>query len=284
MRRNIDLTALRSFLAVADTGGVTRAAGYLNLTQSAVSMQIKRLEESIGVRLFDRSTRSVTLTPSGEQLVGYARRMLDLNDEVCRRLAEASFEGEIGLGVPHDIVYPAIPEVLRQFAAMFPNVRVRLISSLTRVLKPQLERGELDIILTTEMGCDAGGMVLCNLPLRWAGAEGGTAWKRRPLPLGFEQNCVARREVQTALDRAAIPWEMAVDSESYRSVSAMVSADLAVHALLDGTELQHMEIIRHGGALPELMRMNVNLYANNYGATEVMDALQGLLRHAFQRN
>ncbi len=115
MSRNLDLTALRSFVAVADAGGVTRAAGFLNLTQSAVSMQIKRLEEALDLALLDRTGRGVALTPSGEQLLSYARRMVALNDEAWTRLTCQSHEGEIVLGVPHDIVYPAIPQVLQRF-------------------------------------------------------------------------------------------------------------------------------------------------------------------------
>ncbi len=130
MPRNLDLTALRSFVAVADAGGVTRAAGFLNLTQSAVSMQIKRLEETLDLALLDRSARRVALTAAGEQLLGYARWMLALNDEVFGRLTHDDFEGEVVLGVPHDIVYPAIPQVLQRFSAEFPRMRVTLLSSL----------------------------------------------------------------------------------------------------------------------------------------------------------
>ena len=109
MIRNFDLTALRSFVAISDAGGVTRAAGFLNLTQSAVSMQIKRLEDMLQIEVLDRTGRKVALTAAGEQLLGYARRMLALNDEAFGRLTHNSFEGEIVLGVPHDIVYPNIP-------------------------------------------------------------------------------------------------------------------------------------------------------------------------------
>ena len=107
--RNLDITTLRSFVAVAESGGVTRAAGFLHLTQSAVSMQLKRLEELLGLDLFDRSGRTIALTASGEQLLVFARRMVALNDEVITRLTDQAYEGEITLGVPHDIVYPAIP-------------------------------------------------------------------------------------------------------------------------------------------------------------------------------
>ena len=112
--RNLDITVLRSFVAVAEAGGVTRAAGFLNLTQSAVSMQLKRLEEMLGLRLLERSGRGVSLTPAGAQLLSYAQRMVEMNDEIYTRLTCQSWEGEIVLGVPHDIVYPVIPQVLQR--------------------------------------------------------------------------------------------------------------------------------------------------------------------------
>eukprot|EP01031_Cornospumella_fuschlensis_P007401 gene7401-9166_t len=109
----LDSDLMRSFLAVADSGSVTIAAARLFRTQSAVSLQIKRLEEVLGCDVLDRSARKVGLTAEGEQLLGYARKMLALNDEAFHRLTTDVHEGEIVLGVPHDIVYPAIPQVLR---------------------------------------------------------------------------------------------------------------------------------------------------------------------------
>ncbi|MBM9595324.1 LysR family transcriptional regulator [Roseitranquillus sediminis] len=282
MPRNLDLTALRSFVAVADAGGVTRASSLLNLTQSAVSMQLKRLEEATGLSLIDRSSRTVALTGAGDQLLGYARRMLDLNDEVYARLTHQEFEGEIVLGVPHDIVYPAIPSVLHSFSADYPRVRVNLMSSYTRRLKGLFDRGQCDLILTTEDDCDAGGETLIEKPLIWIGAPGGGTWRQRPLRLAFEHNCIFRHGVQRALDAAGIPWEMAVESDSSRTVEASVSADLAVCALLEGTQVPHTERIQHGGALPELTSKKINLYVSDYVAGKPAAQLAALLRHAFK--
>jgi DNA-binding transcriptional LysR family regulator len=276
MRRNLDLTALRSFVTVADTGGVTRAAGYLNLTQSAVSMQIKRLEDSLGLVLLDRSARNVSLSGAGEQLLGYARRMLELNDEVIARLTDEVFEGEIRLGVPHDIVYPAIPKVLQCFAQQYPRVKVTLLSSFTKMLREQFARGEVDVILTTEDGVGDGGETLKRLPLVWVGAPGGQAWRQRPLRLAFEKRCIFRQGVYEALDTAGIPWEMAVDSEQTSTVEATVAADLAIHVALQGAGSPRLEPIQHGGALPPIPGKDINLYASD--ATRSGRAASEMLR------
>lgn len=204
MARNLDLTALRSFVAVSDAGGVTRAAGILNLTQSAVSMQLKRLEESLDVALLDRSARTIALTPAGEQLLGYARSMLKTNDEILNRLTATEFEGELRLGVPHDIIYPVVPAVLKRFAADFPRMQVRLISAPTRKLLDMFGRGEVDLILTTEETCGPGGQVLVELPLLWIGAQDGIAWRKTPLPVAFCGNCIFRSGVLQALNAGKI--------------------------------------------------------------------------------
>lgn len=281
MPRNLDLTALRSFVTVAETGGVTRAAGQLNLTQSAVSMQLKRLEDALGQPLLDRTGRGICLTAQGEQLLGYGRRMLALNDEVWARMRDEGFEGEILLGVPHDIVYPHIPHVMQRFSSEFPRVRIQLVSSYTLALKKQFDQGKLDIILTTESYRGENGESLSNLHLTWVGAPGGVAWRARPLRLAFEDNCIFRAFVQKALDEADIPWEMAVTSDSTRTIDASVSADLAVHANLDGNSVPYMEVIDHGGALPELPDFNVNMYLAQQPSHPLAPTLAGYIRNAY---
>ncbi|WP_439156519.1 LysR family transcriptional regulator [Yoonia sp.] len=281
MSRNLDTTALRSFVAVADTGGVTRAAGLLNLTQSAVSMQLKRLEESLNTALLDRTGRTIGLTTQGEQLLSYARRMLQLNDEVYGRLTATEFEGELKLGVPHDIVYPVIPAVLRAFATSYPRVKVQLVSSFTRNLMDEFNRGDIDLMLTTEDSVGTGGETLTQIPLIWVGAPGGQAWKQRPLRLAFEQRCIFRQFVQRRLDDAGIPWEMVVESNSSRTIEATVSADLAVHTMLEGTEPRHFEQINHGGALPSLRKMNINMYCADLKDGPVLTDLAKLVRDGF---
>ena len=279
--RNLDITTLRSFVAVAESGGVTRAAGFLHLTQSAVSMQLKRLEDVLGLDLMDRSGRTIALTASGEQLLVYARRMVALNDEVITRLTDQAFEGEITLGVPHDIVYPAIPRVLKQFHAAFPRVKVQLVSSYTRSLLDEFSKGNCDMILTTESGNQAGSETLCTKPLVWIGAPGGSAWRQRPLKLAFGRQCTFRPRVVESLDTADIPWDVIVETESDRTIEATVSADLAVHAMIEGTEPPHLDRIDHSGGLPDLPVQQINLYGAGGSKDVVHDSLADMLRGAF---
>lgn len=259
--RTLDLTALRSFATVAEVGGVTRAAGFLNLTQSAVSMQIKRLEDSLGLALFLRNARRLILTPEGEQLLGYAQSMLRLNDEALARLTSDGYEGQIRLGVPHDIVYPAIPGILKRLASAFPRVKVNLVSSFTILLRESFARGGLDLILTTEDQPRPGGEVLSHRGLVWIGAEGGSAWQRRPLRLGFKETCIFRPMVQQALTQAGVPWEMGVEGESEQAIEATVAADLAVSARLSEGLPAGTEAIDTRGRLPDLGRLAICLYA-----------------------
>ncbi|MEM0922003.1 MAG: LysR family transcriptional regulator [Pseudomonadota bacterium] len=281
MPRNLDLTALRSFVTVAETGGVTKAAQALNLTQSAVSMQLKRLEDSLGLPLLDRAGRGVALTAHGEQLLSYGRRMMALNDEALTRMMAPGYEGEIRLGVPSDIVYPHIPKVLKRFDREFPRVKVHLISSYTKRLKKMLANGEADLILTTESAPDLEAEVLTEQRLVWVGAPEGAAWRARPLRLAFEQQCLFRPWATRALDKAGIPWEMAVETASTRTVEASISADLAVHALLECALTSHMVPIEHGGALPELPPSRIGLYRATGAIGVPLDGMIAMLRLSY---
>ncbi|MFW2542174.1 LysR family transcriptional regulator [Primorskyibacter sp. 2E107] len=280
--RNLDITTLRSFLAVAESGGVTRAAGFLNLTQSAVSMQLKRLEEMLDLKLLDRSGRGVTLTPAGAQLQTYAQKMIELNDEIYSRLTDQSWEGEIALGVPDDIVYPVIPEVLKRMGRSHPRVRVELISSSTNRLKAQFAKGDVDVILTTESGLDQGGETLLALPLLWVGAPDGQAWKQRPLRLAFCSYCAFSGHTIAALDAAGIPWEMAVSSENDRTIEASVSADLAVTASLEGHAPSQLVHVDPGAQLPTLGMQKINLYGYGGGGNQALiETMKAYLRQGF---
>lgn len=278
--RNLDITTLRSFIAVADAGGVTRAASFLNLTQSAVSMQIKRLEESLDLMLLDRQGRGVALTSAGEQLLAYARRIVDLNDEVYGKLTNTTWEGEIVLGVPHDIIYPAIPNVMKAMQRDFPRVKVQLISSYTSDLKEQFARGDVDVILTTETQPDGVADILMKVPLRWYGAPGGQAWKLSPLPVAFCNHCSFRPVALNTLEKDGTAWDLVLSSDSDRAIDVAVSADLAITSVLEGHEPPQFEAIPPNANLPELGHQSVALYRGT-ARPQIIEPLCDLLRREF---
>ena len=278
--RNLDLTILRSFVTVVETGGVTQAAGILNLTQSAVSMQLKRLEELLAVEVLQRAGRKLVITPAGEQLLGFAKRMVELNDEVFLRMTDRTHVGAIALGVPTDIVFPHIPNVLKRFNAEFPQVKVQLISSFTAALKDEFRKGEIDIILTTEQGLDAGGETLKEAALRWIGAPQGKAWQQRPLPFASCQSCNFRSVGFAALDQAGIARTDVVTSESEIAAEASAIADLAVLTRLEGHHPPHLELIEPNGQLPDLGTSLVNIYGP-VQKTEFAQRLKEIIRVSF---
>ncbi len=280
MTRNLDLTALRSFVTVAETGGVTRAAGQLHLTQSAVSMQLKRLEQALGQTLLDRSNRSISLTAQGELLLSYGRRLLALNDEVWSRMTNQVYEGELVFGVPHDIIYPHIPGVLKKFTAAYPRVKLQLVSSFTKDLKAQFAAGDVDIILTTENTTPEDAINLASAEFVWLGAPGGIAWKTRPLRLAYETNCLFRPVAQKALDDVGIPWEMVVESNSTMTIEASLSADMAVHSRLRGTQ-PYLEEVPHKGELPKLPDMQINMMVAPKANAPLAHHLAEMVRAAY---
>ena len=281
MIRNLDLTALRSFVTVAEIGGVTRAAGQLHLTQSAVSMQLKRLEAALGLALLDRSGRGIALTQQGELLLSYAKRIMALNDEAWGRLTSDDYEDEIVLGVPHDIVYPHIPKVLKRFAAEFPRAKVQLMSSYTLDLKKKLEQGKADLILGTEVDCPVGAVSVAAACLSWFCAEDGRVWKKQPLALAYENHCLFRHFAVAALDTANISWELVVDTHHAKTVEASVSADFAVHACLIGTQpADWMEVPEEAG-LPKLPEFKITMQKGGTTNPILVDRLADLITDAY---
>lgn len=282
MARNLDLTALRSFVTVVEAGGVTRAANQLHLTQSAVSMQLKRLEEALGQPLLDRAGRGVAPTAQGEQLLAYGRRILALNDEVWSRMSDDAYEGEITFGVPTDIIYPNVPGILRRMDREYPRMKVKLLSSYTLKLRELLTSGEVDLVLTTEEDTPGDAEHLATQRVVWVGAPGGNAWRQRPLRLAFERGCLFRPWAIEALDALDIAWEMAVDTSSTRTVEATVSADLAIHAMLESAVGPVYETINHGGHLPELPSSRINMYIARGAQGEPVQALARMVREAYR--
>jgi DNA-binding transcriptional LysR family regulator len=232
----------------------------------------------LGLQLFLRAARKLALSPEGEQLLSYGRRMLALNDEALSRFSTSACQGSIRLGVPHDVVYPVIPGILRRMAQAYPMVQVNLVSSFTVLMKEGFARGEFDVMLTTEEQPDAGSEVLSSRPLVWVGAPGGNAWQRRPLRLGFKDTCIFRPTAQAALDAAGISWDMATGGESEQAVEATVAADLAISARLSGSIPDGLDVISGDNQLPHLGEMKLALYTASRRKDEAVDLLMSELR------
>ena len=191
----LDLDVLRTFVAIAETGSFTTAATAVFRTPSAVSMQIKKLEDILGCSVFSRDARSVTLTTDGEMLLGYARRMLAVNREAVSKFIIPDISGVVRLGSPDDYGERVLPHVLKRFAQTHPSVAVDVIIDQSVNLRRRMDDRALDITLVTNSykNSMAGAEVLLTEPIVWAGAKGGCAHMREPLPVSiWEEGCAWR--------------------------------------------------------------------------------------------
>jgi DNA-binding transcriptional LysR family regulator len=282
MARNIDTSLLRAFVAVAETSGMTAAANVLNVTQAAVSQQIKRLEEAFGSPLFERERRGLRLTSAGERLFGKAKRMLTLNDEIWAEMTTPIYEGEVRLGIPYDLVNSYLPPVLKSFAQAYPKIQISLECQPSLLLLQELDAGRLDLTLTTELGCRPHGESLVTDRLVWAGAKGGSAHRHRPLPLALgDENCAFRPPVFKALDDAGIAWRPVSKVSNFDAMNATVQTDLAVMALLASTIPPGFDILAPGCGLPPLPSFSINMYQPKTGATPIAQELARQIREGF---
>lgn len=282
VRRDIDISLLRAFAAVAETGGVTSAARLLNLTQAAVSQQIKRLEEFFSLSLFDREQRRLALTPTGERLLAYAQRILALNDEVWGVMTSPDFEGEVRFGVPHDIVTPFVPPILKTFNQCWPRVRVSLICQPTMKLLRMLDAREIDLTLTTEKEPGDSSDLLMADQLVWVGARSGEAHKRNPLPVSFgDASCAFRASTVRALSGAERDWRLTCETSDFAPYCATIEADLAVAPMMSSSVPRNLQVLGSEYGLPPLPLFYINLRMPAVGAADVAQELARFIRTGF---
>ncbi len=256
----IDL--LRTFLAVVDSGGVTPAAAALNMSQAAASQQVKRLEELLGCRLFERAGRKLVLGPAGERLLAQAQRLVSQGDELLSSMRRPEFEGEVRLGVPYDIIGSFVPAILRRFAKAQPRVRVSLVCEDSKVVRQQLRSGGVDLALTTETDCGRHGETLRTDRLVWVGVPGGDAHLKDPLPVSLgAPTCVFRPVAIEALGKARRDWRAVCEVSRLEPVHAAIEAGLAVAPLLRSSVPDRFEILGREARLPGLPEFRINLYA-----------------------
>lgn len=229
----LDPVLLLSFVAVAETGSLTRAASRLGLAQPTVSLRIKRLETELGGALFERGPRRLTLTAAGEVLLGYARRILALSAEVRARLAEAEVGGTVRLGTPEDFATTHLARVLARFAAGHPRTALAVTTDLTLNLLERFRAGAFDLVLVKrEPGGGRGGVRVWREALVWAAVREDWFDRDAALPLVVSPApCVYRRRAIEALEAAGRAWRIAYTSTSLAGTQAAVRAGLGLTVL-----------------------------------------------------
>lgn len=233
MRRvNFDLDALRSFSAGMELGSFARAADRLGRSTSAVSAQLKKLEDQAGIALLRKSGRGMVLTEAGEVLLGYARRMLELNDEAANAVRSTGLEGSVRLGLQEDFGEHLLPDMLGRFARSHPGVHIEAKVARNAALVSDMIGGRLDLALAWQGAQETPHMQqIGRYQLEWIGPAQASpgAWDGGPLPLVlFDAPCTMRTIATEALDRAGIQWRIAFTSHSLGAVWAAVAAGLGV--------------------------------------------------------
>lgn len=226
---HIDTELLSSFVAIVEGGGFTRAAERLHKTQSTISHQLKRLEQRLGVDLLQRNTRQMQLTEQGELLLGYAKRMLEVERQTLEAMTRTKITGRVRFGCIQDVADQGLSEVLSHFSRLYPEVRLEVKVEANCNLRQLLERGELDLaVVYQDVG--SGGMVIDQFERVWACREDFVIPEKGPLPLVlFESTCcMFRTAAIEALEGASIDWQIVFSTPSLAGLRAAVRAGLGV--------------------------------------------------------
>ncbi|QOZ10187.1 LysR family transcriptional regulator [Bradyrhizobium sp. CCBAU 51765] len=275
---DLDPDLLRAFLAVADHRSFTRAAAILNRTQSAVSVQIRRLEERLNVRLFHRTRPGVALSAAGHELLVYARRLLDLNAEAVDALRPRKRDAVVRLGVMDDYGTIVIPPLLAHFARGRPEIRVEIETGLTATMPARLGE-DYDLVIAMHPERSGNGELLRREQAVWAAAASYSARPQRPtLPVAlYPPGCLLREWATEALDAAGRPWRLAFVSRTLAAVEAIAAQGLAITVVKAGTLPPRLRVLSERDGLPPLPAADIRLHrARNLSrpATLLADHLQ----------
>lgn len=266
MAKSLDLDVLAMIVAIADTGSFVRGAALVHRSQSALSMQIRALEASLGKTLFVRGPRSVSPTADGHTLIAYARRMLALRDEAWASLVHPEVKGRVSIGVPDDYASSLLPSVLRRFSASWPKVEIQVIGLPSSALAPLLKDNRLDLACVTRQRGLPGEFIRLE-PMVWAGppaavnaASEREIWRERPLPVAlFGTGSVARANAIRALERAKIAHRTSYESPSLMGLCSMVAAGLAIAPLARCAVPDTFVTLGRAHGLPDLPELEVVL-------------------------
>lgn len=278
----IDSALLRTFAVVAELQHFTRAAERLNCVQSAVSMQIRRLEEMLQVRLFERRGRGIKLTPEGEILLRFAHRMNRMTDEVLVELGRHTSSGQVRIGAT-DITMCYMPKILEKLHARHPMIDVELRCNRSWEALDALDAGEIDIAFVTQHDKRKGARRVHRTPLVWACAAHSDVDARQPVPLAlFGPGCVYRKAALSALDKCGIPYRLAYESPSRAGLECAVSAGLAVTVVPSDLVTGDLRVIQSArGGFPTLPILNAYLFSTPSSRSPSVKAVLGLLTETF---
>ncbi|WP_337268544.1 LysR substrate-binding domain-containing protein [Oryzifoliimicrobium ureilyticus] len=265
-KTNLDMDVLRTFVTGFELGSFARASERLGRSQSAVSTQLKKLEEQVGQPLLRKSGRGLALTTAGESMLSYAKRILELNDEAIDRIRIADVEGWVRLGLPQDFAENWLPAVLNKFSRAHPKVRVEVQVDRSVPMIEKTIKGELDIALV--WGAAAGtpySRTIGEYPIRWigpAGWKGLESLRGEPIPLAaFEPPCAFRSAAVSALDRAGLPWRLVFTSPSLAGLWAAAEGKLGITARTVFSMPANLAVIdTRSSGLPELPTVPLALH------------------------
>lgn len=250
---DFDPSLLRTFVAVTETGGFTRAAERLHLTQSAVSHQIRRLEEQVGRALLRRTTRRLTLTEDGVDFLRHAEQVLQSLDALTRRFRCSPIAGVVRFGVPENFIGDRLPRLLCDFAHAFPSVRLDVYASMSLDLRQLVEAGELDLAVVIALPGSGADRVLRRTRFVWVAADSFATPAGRSLPFAFFPSpCVNRHVGVSALDGRGVDWHVVFTSPSQQGLHAAVQTGLAITVMVEDDVEPGMRIIDGQYGLPPL--------------------------------
>jgi DNA-binding transcriptional LysR family regulator len=256
---NLHIDFLRTFLAVADTKGFTRAGRLVNRSQSAVSMQIKRLEDEVGKPLFERIGKTVKLTAVGDLLIVYARRIIKEHDDAVMALSKPAMKGLIRFGSPEHYTTGVLPTLLARFASSYPDVRVEMRCENSDVIKNAVDKGELDVGLCTQI--HEGGQVIYHDPVVWLANPGFIVPKDKSLPLAvFEEYCIFRGWALKALERAGTEYRIVYVSRSMSGIIDAARAGLAIAPIVQSNVPSDLTTLGPENELPVLPISDIVLH------------------------
>ncbi len=269
----LDLDQLQTFITIADTGSFTKAADEVHRTQSAVSMQMRRLEERIGKPLFEKDGRTNRLSEDGEKLLSYARRMVRLNRETLAAFDDSSLQGHIRIGTPDDYADRFLPEIMARFARSNPRVELSVICEPTFNLVEHIKRGNLDLALVTHSESRQSEVVRRE-PLLWVTSANHATHEQELLPLAFGRpSCQWRRNACDALDAMNREYRVLFTSWSATVIIAAVMSGLAVSVLPECALRPGMRVLGESDGFAPLPDIKIGIMRGNSSKPEIVDAL-----------